>query len=88
MFAMWNSGITSGPDVADLHRAGRRAGLFLRGLLDRDVSLLYSRAPSEGLLFLIGTLVGCYNMWMTIQSVPLLERRESDVPAAAAVPGE
>ena len=41
-----------------------------------------------GLLFLIGAVVCCYNIWMTVRSVPLAERRESDVPAAVAVPGE
>jgi cytochrome c oxidase cbb3-type subunit 1 len=41
-----------------------------------------------GLLFLIGTVVCCYNIWMTVRSVQLAERRDSDVPSAVAVPGE
>ena len=42
-----------------------------------------------GLLFLIGTVVGCYNIWMTVRSVPLAATREADMPVvAAAMPGE
>ena len=44
--------------------------------------------PWHLVLFLIGAVVCCYNIWMTVRSVPLAERRESDVPAAVAVPGE
>ena len=32
-----------------------------------------------GLLFLIGTLVGCYNVWMTIRTAPLATRVEQPV---------
>jgi len=42
-----------------------------------------------GLLFLLGAAVGCYNMWMTVRSVPLAATRETDLPVIpAAVPGE
>jgi cytochrome c oxidase cbb3-type subunit I len=41
-----------------------------------------------GLLFLLGAVVGCYNMWMTVGAVSLAAR-DSDVPVLpAAVPGE
>ena len=38
-----------------------------------------------GLLFLIGTLVGCYNIWMTIRGAPQAVASEpaGDVPAPA-----
>ena len=42
-----------------------------------------------GLLFLIGALVGCYNMWMTVRAVPATAARAADVPVLpSTVPGE
>jgi cytochrome c oxidase cbb3-type subunit 1 len=42
-----------------------------------------------GLLFLLGTVVGCYNVWMTVRSAPRAAAREADMPVMpAAVPGE
>jgi cytochrome c oxidase cbb3-type subunit 1 len=36
-----------------------------------------------GLLFLLGTLVGCYNIWMTVRAAPATAGRRLDVPEAA-----
>ena len=37
-----------------------------------------------GLLFLIGAVIGCYNMWMTVRHVPHVTRA-ADVPATAGM---
>jgi cytochrome c oxidase cbb3-type subunit 1 len=44
-----------------------------------------------GLLFLIGALVGCYNIWMTIRAAHLHDPAADSsvpVPAPALQPGE
>ena len=42
-----------------------------------------------GLLFLLGAVVGCYNMWMTVRFVPVGAARHADTPVVpVAVPGE
>ncbi len=38
-----------------------------------------------GLLFLIGTLVGCYNMWMTARPQTQAAMGETDMPVGPAV---
>src|SRR3546814_631533 len=62
----------SGPDVADLQRQ-RHPDLFV---LDSMIAMhpYYVARAIGGLLFLIGAIVGCYNIWMTI-------RRPSGAPA-------
>ena len=43
-----------------------------------------------GLLFLLGALVGCYNIWMTVRALPQRARHREDIPqtGTAVVPGE
>ena len=43
-----------------------------------------------GLLFLMGTVVGCYNIWMTVRSLPLSAARRGGhaQSCTAGVPGE
>jgi cytochrome c oxidase cbb3-type subunit 1 len=42
-----------------------------------------------GLLFLIGAILACYNIWMTVRVVPGVAPRDAEVPVVpAAVPGE
>ena len=60
----------------------------LTTLLHRIDHWLFKGVSALAQLFLIGAVVCCYNIWMTVRSVPLAERRERDVPAAVAVPGE
>jgi cytochrome c oxidase cbb3-type subunit I/II len=55
-----------GADVADLQR-GRHARLFLRRYLVAMHPYYIARAFG-GLLFLIGAVVCCYNVWMTIRA--------------------
>ena len=45
-----------------------------------------------GLLFLIGTAVGCYNIWMTVRTAPAARIAPAgqvpDMPAAPVAAGE
>jgi len=41
-----------------------------------------------GLLFLIGALVGIYNIWMTIRSSAETAEEAAEAPAAVAQPAE
>jgi cytochrome c oxidase cbb3-type subunit 1 len=86
IFAMWNSGILQGL----MWRTYTEQGSLAYSFVDTLVAMhpYYIARAFGGLLFLIGTMVGCYNMWMTVRSVPHTAPREADVPIqSAAVPG-
>ena len=86
-FAMWNSGIIQGL----MWRTYTEEGALAYSFVDSLVAMYpyYIARAFGGLLFLLGAAVGCYNMWMTVRSVPLAAARETDVPVIpAAVPGE
>ncbi|MDO9307055.1 MAG: cbb3-type cytochrome c oxidase subunit I, partial [Mesorhizobium sp.] len=86
VFAMWNSGIIQGL----MWRTYTEDGALAYSFVDSLVAMYpyYIARAFGGLLFLIGAVVCCYNMWMTVRTVPLAKRLESDVPAAVALPGE
>ncbi|WP_022697380.1 cytochrome-c oxidase, cbb3-type subunit I [Euryhalocaulis caribicus] len=88
VFAMWNSGIIQGL----MWRTYTEEGSLAYSFLDSLVAMYpyYIARAFGGLLFLLGTIVGAYNIWMTIKAAPLAVPRKSDVPYsdAVAVPGE
>lgn len=87
VFAMWNSGIIQGLMWRTYTEEGTLAYSFLDSLL--AMYPYYIARAFGGLLFLLGAIVGCYNIWMTVRTVPLLASEKADMPAApAAAPGE
>lgn len=72
VFAMWNSGIIQGL----MWRTYNDSGTLTYSFLDSMIAMhpYYIARAIGGLLFLIGAIVGCYNIWMTI-------RRPSGAPA-------
>ena len=82
VFAMWNSGILQGL----MWRTYTEQGSLAYSFLDSLVAMYpyYIARALGGLLFLIGTLVGCYNMWMTVRTLPQAARSEADMPVAPA----
>ena len=86
VLAMWNSGITQGL----MWRTYNETGTLTYSFVDTLVAMrpYYIARAIGGLLFLIGALVGCYNIWLTIRPVrrPLDQVEPIDaLPAAAPV---
>jgi cytochrome c oxidase cbb3-type subunit I len=67
-FAMWNSGIIQGLMWRTYNDAGTLAYSFVDSLV--AMRPYYAMRAFGGLLFLIGAVVGCYNIWMTIRTAP------------------
>jgi cytochrome c oxidase cbb3-type subunit 1 len=93
VFAMWNSGIIQGLMWRTYNDSGTLAYSFVDSLV--AMHPYYIARAVGGLLFLMGALVGCYNIWMTIrtarQVAPELLVEEADSAAAgtpAFQPGE
>ncbi|MDN2566301.1 cytochrome-c oxidase, cbb3-type subunit I [Aquibium sp. A9E412] len=89
VFAMWNSGIVQGL----MWRTYTEEGTLAYSFLDSLVAMYpyYIARAFGGLLFLLGALVGCYNIWMTVRAAPHAAGRAADAPqpgGAAAVAGE
>lgn len=82
IFAMWNSGIIQGLMWRTYTEEGTLAYSFLDSL--RAMYPYYIARTFGGLLFLIGAVIGSYNMWMTIRSAPSSAPVEGDVPLNAA----
>jgi cytochrome c oxidase cbb3-type subunit 1 len=80
VFAMWNSGILQGL----MWRTYTEQGSLAYSFLDSLVAMYpyYIARTLGGLLFLIGTVIGCYNMWMTVRTLPQTARSEADMPVA------
>ena len=68
VLAMWNSGIIQGLMWRTYNDQGTLAYSFIDSLV--AMHPYYVARAVGGLLFLIGTLVGCYNIWMTIRTAP------------------
>jgi len=86
VLAMWNSGITQGL----MWRTYNETGTLTYSFVDTLVAMrpYYIARAIGGLLFLIGALVGCYNIWMTIRPARQLFDQVEPVdalPAAAPV---
>ena len=75
VFAMWNSGIIQGL----MWRTYTEDGTLAYSFVDSLVAMYpyYIARAFGGLLFLLGAIVGCYNIWMTVRAVPLAARQES-----------
>jgi cytochrome c oxidase cbb3-type subunit 1 len=68
VIAMWNSGIIQGLMWRTYSTSGTLAYSFVDSLI--AMKPYYIARAIGGLLFLIGGLVGCYNIWMTIRTAP------------------
>ena len=68
VFAMWNSGIIQGL----MWRTYTEEGALAYSFVDSLVAMYpyYIARAFGGLLFLLGTIVGCYNIWLTVRSLP------------------
>lgn len=88
IFAMWNSGIIQGL----MWRTYTEEGTLAYSFVDSLVAMYpyYIARAFGGLLFLIGAVLGSYNIWMTVRVAPLAADRGSDIPdsSAIAVAGE
>jgi cytochrome c oxidase cbb3-type subunit 1 len=69
---MWNSGITQGLMWRTYNDSGTLAYSFVDSLV--AMHPYYIARAVGGLLFLIGAVVGCYNIWMTIRTAPQTAR--------------
>jgi cytochrome c oxidase cbb3-type subunit 1 len=84
---MWNSGIIQGLMWRTYNESGTLAYSFVESVV--AMHPYYIARAIGGLLFLIGAVVGCYNIWMTIRTAdqPADERlADRPVPALAGVP--
>jgi len=81
VIAMWNSGIIQGLMWRTYTPEGTLAYSFVDSLI--AMHPYYIARAIGGLLFLIGTLVGCYNIWMTVRGEmrPVITAPAGDVPA-------
>jgi cytochrome c oxidase cbb3-type subunit 1 len=95
VFAMWNSGIIQGLMWRTYNDSGTLAFSFIDSLV--KMHPYYIARAVGGLFFLIGAVVGAYNIAMTIRMARLQERADKpdiDTPAirptagAALQPGE
>ncbi|HEY8594718.1 MAG TPA: cytochrome-c oxidase, cbb3-type subunit I [Devosiaceae bacterium] len=79
--AMWNSGITQGL----MWRTYNESGTLAYSFVDSVVAMhpYYIARAFGGLLFLIGTVIGFYNIWKTIGSVPVPRSSDTDQPVMA-----
>ena len=68
VLAMWNSGIIQGLMWRTYNANGTLAYSFIDSLI--AMHPYYIARAIGGLLFLIGALVGCYNVWMTVRTAP------------------
>jgi cytochrome c oxidase cbb3-type subunit 1 len=94
VLAMWNSGIIQGL----MWRTYNEGGTLAYSFMDSVVAMhpYYIARAVGGLCFLIGALIGCYNIWMTIKAPapeaahdPSHDRPTSKPAAAPALqPGE
>jgi cytochrome c oxidase cbb3-type subunit 1 len=84
VFAMWNSGIIQGLMWRTYNDSGTLAYSFVDSLI--AMRPYYIARAIGGLLFLIGAIVGAYNIWMTIRS-GILEVHESATEMPSPVLG-
>ena len=68
VLAMWNSGIIQGLMWRTYNASGTLAYSFIDSLI--EMHPYYVARAIGGLLFLIGALIGCYNVWMTVRTAP------------------
>ena len=83
VFAMWNSGIIQGL----MWRTYNESGTLTYSFLDSLVAMhpYYIARAFGGLLFLVGAVIGSYNIWMTIRT-PAAQRGAAGADDAVAAP--
>lgn len=83
IIAMWNSGILQGL----MWRTYTEEGTLAYSFVDTLIAMYpyYIARTIGGLLFLIGAIVGAYNIWMTVRAAPRVAGRVTDVPLTPAV---
>jgi cytochrome c oxidase cbb3-type subunit 1 len=82
VFAMWNSGIIQGLMWRTYNESGTLAYSFVDSLI--AMRPYYIARAIGGLLFLIGGIVGTYNIWMTIKTESkILPESAVDAPEPA-----
>ena len=88
VFAMWNSGIIQGLMWRSYGENGALNYSFIESVI--AMHPYYVARAVGGLMFLIGALVCCYNIWMTTRSIQDASGTiESDLPVPTAIaPGE
>ena len=89
VFSMWNSGIIQGLMWRTYNDSGTLAFSFIDSLV--AMHPYYIARTVGGFLFLLGAIVGSYNVWMTIRQAhaEAAEREgDPDVPAGALQAGE
>lgn len=86
VFAMWNSGIVQGL----MWRTYTESNTLAYSFVDSLVAMYpyYIWRAFGGFLFLLGALVGCYNVWMTVRAAPVaVDERRQDLPEAGFAVG-
>lgn len=86
VFAMWNSGIIQGLMWRTYNNSGTLAYSFVDSLV--AMHPYYIARAFGGLLFLVGAIVGFYNIWMTIRPASVVPHEpvaDSPVPTQAGV---
>jgi cytochrome c oxidase cbb3-type subunit 1 len=78
VLAMWNSGITQGLMWRTYNDSGTLAYSFVDSLI--AMHPYYIARAAGGALFLTGTLVCCYNIWMTVRTSPDAHHAGADHP--------
>ncbi len=82
IFAMWNSGIVQGL----MWRTYTEGNTLTYSFVDTLVAMYpyYIARTFGGLLFLIGAIIGAYNIYMTAKRGPVAEHDLTDVPISGA----
>jgi cytochrome c oxidase cbb3-type subunit 1 len=80
---MWNSGIIQGLMWRTYNESGTLAYSFTDSLV--AMHPYYIARAVGGLLFLIGAVIGCYNIWMTIKTPHTAENRIDPAIAGATL---
>jgi hypothetical protein len=77
-FAMWNSGILQGLMWRTYNENGTLTYSFVESMV--AMHPYYIARAFGGLLFLLGAVVGSYNIWMTVRGEPEAASDSADLP--------
>ncbi len=86
VFSMWNSGVIQGLMWRTYNESGTLSYSFIDSLVAMH-PYYFARAVG-GLLFLIGAIIGFYNIWMTIRMAANAETSSEAVIGDTAAAGE
>ena len=79
ILAMWNSGIIQGLMWRTYNDSGTLAYSFIESM--EAMHPYYIARATGGSLFLLGAVIGCYNIWMTIRHAATVPAAQADTPA-------